>query len=312
MKFPTVSFFLIFSCMISNAQCIVRGKVVDENGTELPGVAVHSLSSPEIAGHTGVDGEIELQVPCDTLTLVISFIGYEESYVWDNPLGVWDFCVSLHPDRSRVEGCYFDKGRTRRVLRRISDGVRAIFNSNNRASRKTRKLDCTETQIHLDILPDTIHIGGIPDLIGAECIHYVMCEFPEEKTEQDGIVSYECKGLIGSDRTDSICPFSAAPAPNELVDSADDPKVGNQMTLFPNPLVAGALLNLNWEGEVAELSRVRVSSLNGKILLEQPILHVEHVQLGLSISSLDFVAGTYIVSLISETDAMTEKLIVVQ
>ena len=53
----------------------IRGKVTDENGSELPGVNV-LVKDTGIGTITDVEGNYSLNVPDDVTTLVFSYVGY--------------------------------------------------------------------------------------------------------------------------------------------------------------------------------------------------------------------------------------------
>jgi TonB-dependent starch-binding outer membrane protein SusC len=70
--------FLITACCSLMAQQIVKGKVTDENGAELPGVNV-LVKGTAVGTATDAEGSYSLSVPADQATggtLVFSFIGY--------------------------------------------------------------------------------------------------------------------------------------------------------------------------------------------------------------------------------------------
>ncbi len=77
----TLNFFLVImlSIIFSNSfsQKIVRGTVVDEYYSAIPGATVSVKERRDLGTLTDLDGNFTLNIPSDSLTLVISFIGLE-------------------------------------------------------------------------------------------------------------------------------------------------------------------------------------------------------------------------------------------
>ena len=73
---------------------------------------------------------------------------------------------------------------------------------------------------------------------------------------------------------------------------------------FPNPLSAGSLLTL--EGNFSPSTRLEVFSIDGRMINEQVLQGSSQVQL----STSGFDAGTYLIRIISNDQALTQKVII--
>lgn len=69
-------FSLIFSLNL-NAQFTASGKISDENGNPLTGVAVQ-VKGTTIGTYTDLDGKYSLEVPGSSAILVIAYLGYAD------------------------------------------------------------------------------------------------------------------------------------------------------------------------------------------------------------------------------------------
>ncbi|MCG2617304.1 von Willebrand factor type A domain-containing protein [Terrimonas sp. NA20] len=58
----------------------VKGKIMDENGSPLPGVTI-SVKSQQTATTSGNDGSFQINVPDENATLVFTYVGYETQEV---------------------------------------------------------------------------------------------------------------------------------------------------------------------------------------------------------------------------------------
>jgi Ca-activated chloride channel family protein len=58
----------------------VKGKIMDENGSPLPGVTI-SVKSQQAATTSGNDGSFQINVPDENATLVFTYVGYESQEV---------------------------------------------------------------------------------------------------------------------------------------------------------------------------------------------------------------------------------------
>ena len=72
----------ILVCMFSITTCFAQdrklsGKVLDENGTPLPGVSV-GIKNTRLATMTGGDGSFSINAPANSATLVFTFLGMED------------------------------------------------------------------------------------------------------------------------------------------------------------------------------------------------------------------------------------------
>jgi len=67
----------LFVSMNLNAQFTATGKVSDENGNPLTGVAVQ-VKGTTIGTYTDLDGKFSLEVPGSSAILVIAYLGYSE------------------------------------------------------------------------------------------------------------------------------------------------------------------------------------------------------------------------------------------
>src|SRR6187551_849786 len=90
--------FLLTGCCSLLAQQIVKGKVTDENGAEIPGVNV-LVKGTAIGTATDAEGAYSLTVPADQATggvIVFSFIGYLSEEVVINGQTIVD--MQMIPD----------------------------------------------------------------------------------------------------------------------------------------------------------------------------------------------------------------------
>ena len=90
--------FLTFSAIVSaSAQSVVSGKVVDEKGEGLPGVAI-LLKGTGTGTTTNLEGEYRLNIPQgqENPTLIFSFVGYLQEEVVVGNRSVID--IELTPD----------------------------------------------------------------------------------------------------------------------------------------------------------------------------------------------------------------------
>lgn len=74
--------FIISSIFFINivwlsGQCIVRGKITEESGETLIGVTIRLESDNNVGTVSDYDGNFSLEVPCDSVKLILEYIGYE-------------------------------------------------------------------------------------------------------------------------------------------------------------------------------------------------------------------------------------------
>lgn len=92
---------LFFLCSVSlMAQVLIKGKIVDESNMEIPGANV-IVKGTTIGTITDLDGNYSLEVPSDTVTLKILYIGCESLEVPLN--GNRTMNASLTEDRRELE-----------------------------------------------------------------------------------------------------------------------------------------------------------------------------------------------------------------
>ena len=72
--------FFLTAPFLTFAQFTVKGKVKDQKGDSIPGVAV-SVKGSTIGTVTGIDGSFNIQIPNQKSTLIFSIIGFQSQSI---------------------------------------------------------------------------------------------------------------------------------------------------------------------------------------------------------------------------------------
>lgn len=105
---------LLFSSLLFAQNRTITGVITDQNGTLLPGATVSVKGSPSISTATLANGNFRLDVPANTTTLVVSYIGMTDQEV--SVSGKTNVTVSLRQiERSMDEVVVIGYGRARRA-----------------------------------------------------------------------------------------------------------------------------------------------------------------------------------------------------